>query len=621
MPAGEPSASRSMESHDLFSDGPVVLIVWRHAPGWPVEMATPNITELLGYQPSELLAPSFRFRDIIHPDDLFLLEKEVRSHLASKAPQFERVYRIRSKNGVYRWIRDDNRPVYGPTGFVERIRAWIWDYTPLKQAEAELARQRSRLEEVQSLARLGHWEANLLTGNLWWSETIYDIFGQDPRTFTPSVEAFNQALHPEDVPLVRESEARAMETGRHDIEHRIILPTGEVRWVHELATSEKDEQGRLVRLMGTIQDITERKQAGLALAESSCHTQAILDNVIDGIITIDQERIVTSLNRAAERIFGYSAEEVLGQNVNMLMPEPYHSEHDGYVTTYMKTGATKIIGIGREVEAQRKNGEVFPMELAVSEITRNSAKMFIGVVRDITERKRMERMKNEFVATVSHELRTPLTSISGPIGLLLGGALGEIPEAARRMLEVAHKNSQRLGALINDLLDMEKIAAGKMCFEIRTQEATPLVEQAIQLGQPQADLRRVILALGRRGEGTLIRVDGQRLLQVLTNFLSNAVKFTPKEGTVRVDVLEHEDMVRIQVNDDGPGIPKDFQERIFEKFSQADSSTTRAQSGTGLGLAIAKELTEKMGGRIGFKSEEGRGATFYVDLPRMKKET
>jgi len=330
--------------------------------------------------------------------------------------------------------------------------------------------------------------------------------------------------------------------------------------------------------------------------------------------------VVTSFNRAAERIFAYPAGEVLGRNVNMLMPEPYHSEHDGYVSTYLQTGVSKIIGIGREVVARRKDGQTFPMELSVSQITRNGSRVFIGMVRDITERKRMERMKNEFVATVSHELRTPLTSITGPISLLLGGALGQLPDQARNMLEMAHKNSTRLANLINDLLDMEKIAVGKMDFAIATQQVMPIVEEAVALVSPQAEQSEVNLAVKDRDDQAMVRVDSRRLQQILSNFLSNAIKFSPPQGTVTVRVLTTQDTVRIQVDDQGPGIPADFRDRIFQKFSQADSSNSRQKGGTGLGLAIAKELANKMQGQVGFDQKITHGASFFVELPLCKDE-
>ncbi|MFZ2407242.1 MAG: response regulator [Methylobacter sp.] len=352
-----------------------------------------------------------------------------------------------------------------------------------------------------------------------------------------------------------------------------------------------------------------------SLQENVLFTQAILDNVIDGIITIDSRGIIQSFNRAGETIFGYAADEIIGRNVNMLMPEPYHSEHDGYLENYHATGIPRIIGIGREVEGRRKDGSVFPMDLAVSRSTHNGQLLFIGLVRDITERKRVELMKIEFVSTVSHELRTPLTSISGALGLIAGGALGELPEQAKKMLDIAYKNSKRLGLLINDLLDMEKLIADKMHLELQTQPLMPLVEQTLEAVRAFGEQYQVNFELVERADDVQVRVDSGRLQQVLTNFLSNAAKFSPACGQVEVAVRQHKNVVQVEVVDHGPGIPAEFRSRIFQKFSQADSSDTRQKGGTGLGLSISKELIERMNGLIGFDSEEGQGARFYFCVP------
>lgn len=383
----------------------------------------------------------------------------------------------------------------------------------------------------------------------------------------------------------------------------------------ELAVSEIGDAGRRL-FVGLVRDISERKQAADALREETLRTQAILDNVIDGIITIDERGTVASLNRAAERIFGYPPDAVLGQNVKMLMPEPYHSEHDGYLSNYRATGVERVIGIGREVVGRRQNGSTFPMDLAVSEISHGGKRMFVGLVRDITERKRVEQMKTEFVSTVSHELRTPLTSIAGSLGLLLGGALGEPPATMKPLLDIAHKNSLRLTHLINDLLDMEKIAAGKMTFDMQVTPLMPLLDQSLAANQAYGEARRVGFVLSDRIEETLeVRIDSQRLQQVLANYLSNAAKFSPEGGQVEVAVQRGDTRVRVAIHDHGPGIPEEFRARIFQKFSQADSSDTRQKGGTGLGLAITKELVEHMGGTVGFDSVAGAGATFWFELP------
>lgn len=376
-----------------------------------------------------------------------------------------------------------------------------------------------------------------------------------------------------------------------------------------------DENNRVIGISKSARDIGLKKRAEEALRDQAQHIQAILDNVIDGIITIDERGAVASFNQAAERIFGYLPAEVLGQNVKMLMPEPYHSEHDGYLSSYRATGVERVIGTGREVVGRRKNGDTFPMDLAVSEISHDGKCMFVGLVRDITERKRVEQMKIEFVSTVSHELRTPLTSIAGALGLLIGGAMGELPAAVKPLLEIAHKNSLRLTHLINDLLDMEKIAAGKMHFDMQLLPLTPLVEQTLAANKGYGELRQVRFELAKPVDDVEVRVDSQRLQQVLANFLSNAAKYSPEGERVEVSIERRGTRVRVAMRDRGPGIADEFRPRIFQKFSQADSSDTRQKGGTGLGLAISKELVEHMEGTVGFDSVAGEGATFWAELP------
>jgi signal transduction histidine kinase len=240
------------------------------------------------------------------------------------------------------------------------------------------------------------------------------------------------------------------------------------------------------------------------------------------------------------------------------------------------------------------------------------------LVKDIREQKRVEQMKSEFISTVSHELRTPLTSIFGALALITSNALGELPVKAKVMLDIAFKNCQRLSFLINDLLDMEKLLAGKMSFDCSAQAALPLVQQALIENASYADQYLVNFALKDASAGAFIYVDGFRFQQVLNNFLSNAAKFSPPNAAVDIELTINHELLRVSVFDHGEGVKDEFKAQIFQKFSQADSTDGRQKGGTGLGLAISKELVERMGGKIGFSSKQGEGACFFAEFRCVK---
>lgn len=237
------------------------------------------------------------------------------------------------------------------------------------------------------------------------------------------------------------------------------------------------------------------------------------------------------------------------------------------------------------------------------------------VMLDITERRQIEQMKSRFIATVSHELRTPLTSISGAITLLLGGAGGDLPEAGLRMLGIAQDNTQRLQALINDLLDIERLESGLLLLKLSVQPLLPLLQRAIDSNQLYAERFNVSLVLLPPSAELHLICDAERLLQVMDNLLSNAAKFSHAGDSIVVDCRVIDDQVQVQVTDQGVGIAMEQQSRLFQRFFQIDDSTSRKRGGTGLGLAISKELVERMGGSIGVDSQAGQGACFWFRLP------
>ena len=240
----------------------------------------------------------------------------------------------------------------------------------------------------------------------------------------------------------------------------------------------------------------------------------------------------------------------------------------------------------------------------------------LRALRYATERKRLEQLKDEFVSTVSHELRTPLTSISGSLGLLMGNAAGNLPHPMARLLAIAHTNSQRLVRLVNDILDIEKMEAGRI--DLQFQSRRSVGRWLRKRSRPIGDSPKAMACeFGLRTAHTAadVRADPDRLLQVVTNLLSNAIKFSPTDSEVVVAVEKGTDMVRLTVRDHGPGIPVDFKPLIFEKFAQADAGDARQKGGTGLGLSIVKQIVDRLSGEVGFADAPGGGTVFHVQLP------
>ena len=250
-----------------------------------------------------------------------------------------------------------------------------------------------------------------------------------------------------------------------------------------------------------------------------------------------------------------------------------------------------------------------------------TASCWHGYITNVDERQRIDEMKNQFISTVSHELRTPLTSISGSLGLILGGATGPINEKTGQMLAIAQRNSKQLRHLIDDLLDIEKLVSGNVTFDASVQRLDEAAEAAIEEIQPMARKRGVEVQLNVLERDLYANYDIVRLTQAITNLLSNAIKFSPARAAVMVDLSKSGDEAKLEVRDQGSGVPESFRDRIFQKFAQANSTSSRTKEGTGLGLAITRELMQAMGGEVDFESEEGSGACFWITLPLAEPGT
>jgi PAS domain S-box-containing protein len=357
-------------------------------------------------------------------------------------------------------------------------------------------------------------------------------------------------------------------------------------------------------------ELRERQRAEAVVRVSEARNRALLDNMIGGMITFNEQSSIESVNPAAERIFGYREDELVGRSVAILLAEVPDSGAERFLRE------THRLAIGRVTEpwARRKNGEIFATEAALFEFAAPEGRRFACNFQDISERREVDRLKSEFVSTVSHELRTPLTSIRGSLGLLAAGVLGPLSPPVQDLVRLAERNSVRLTALINDILDFERLDRGQVQMQIADVDLQPVFEQSLESVRPVADEQRIALACSPTG--LRLRADAVRVVQILTNLISNAVKFSPRDREVQVWAEEKDDgWVRVLVKDQGQGIPESHQQRIFERFAQVETADHRDKGGTGLGLAICKSIVEHHGGRIGVDSEPGVGSTFWFEIP------
>jgi PAS domain S-box-containing protein len=411
-------------------------------------------------------------------------------------------------------------------------------------------------------------------------------------------------------PYIEEAKA----AGIHSAFSFPIMAQNKVLGVIEFMTRQRQTPDEaMLKMMSAITAQTgqfiQRKIAESSFRENENYKTAILEAASDSIMTINEVGTILSYNPRTTEIFEYFPNELKNKNIDILLPD---------LSKKLKHFVGKLAA---EFIAVRKNGENFPAELTLSRMYLSRQNVFVCIIRDITERKKVEKLKNEFVSVVSHELRTPLTSIRGSLGLLLGGTVGNYTDKAKKLLDIANSNCERLLLLINDILDIEKIEAGKMDFHLAPVNIVDLIRETIDSNRLYADKYGVRVNLMKHDDNVLVNVDASRLIQVMTNLISNAVKYTSVNGNVDISVIQRGDIVRVTVTDYGAGVPENFRATIFQKFSQADSSSNRNQSGTGLGLSICKTIIEKFGGSINFTSKPNKETIFYFDLPKFQVDT
>ena len=375
---------------------------------------------------------------------------------------------------------------------------------------------------------------------------------------------------------------------------------------------------RLDRIGAQLGRLVDRKRSERAVSGSEARKNAMIESALDCVISVDEHGRIVEFNPAAERTFGRSRGDVLGKEmVDLLVPEDYRERHLEAFRRCLGPGGARPGGRRLELEGLRGDGSRFPLEISVTSIHIGDTPSFTAYLRDITDRKELDRLKDELVSTVSHELRTPLTSMRGFVELLLEREFP--PEEQRQFLGIVDTEIKRLGKLIDDFLDLQRLEAGKLDYVFERQSLRPLIEEAVRMFEHTSAKHSYALALA---DGELpVSIDADRMRQTLRNLISNATKYSPDGGAVTIGAEIREDAVHVSICDQGIGMDAATQKKLFTRFYRADSTATRRIGGTGLGLALVKEIVEAHGGTVGVKSKPGEGSEFWFKLPVARSDS
>jgi PAS domain S-box-containing protein len=376
----------------------------------------------------------------------------------------------------------------------------------------------------------------------------------------------------------------------------------------------------------------ESERAHIALNNAERIQRTILNSANYGMISTDTEGTILTVNAAAEKWLQYPSTDLIGSNVYKVHDEQELRARADQLRRAMGMPVpgdfhalvTKAkYGVADEIDCTyvRKDGTRFPVSLSVTALRREAENLsgYLMIASDLSERRAIEKMKDEFLSVVSHELRTPLTSIKGALGLLNGGVTGKLPAAAEKMLQLALNNTDRLTRLVNDILDFERMESGQITMETQISDTAQLMRESAESVHVIAQGEGVSVVLVPLA--VPVRVDPSRIVQALINLLGNAIKFSPPGGRIEFGAERNGASVVFRIKDEGRGIPKDKLETIFERFQQVDASDSREKGGTGLGLAICRSIVQQHGGRVWAESELGRGSTFYVQLPLAEPDS
>ena len=564
------------------------------------------------------------WKEGVHPDDLAKISQTYGAAVDAREP-FVMQYRLKNSDGEYRWITDQGVPRYGPRGNFRGYVGACVDITDLLEQQRALHEFEERVALAAEAAHLGVWELNTKTNEVWVSDKVRELFQFQPGT-SITYEEFQDRIHEEDRALRDTAVQRAIKTqGGYEIEYRILLPDGTVRWIGGRARCVGDEEGTLTRLLGVSMDITERKEAQelFKLATEASPSGTLLVN--------DQGRIVL-VNAHIEELFGYEREELIGKPVEVLVPERFAAEHVARRAEFLVAPKVRPADVVGEVSARRKDGTEFPVEVGLNPIQTPHGTLVLATVTDISARKLAEEearrqreqinllsrvsLLGEMTASLAHELNQPLSAIitNANAGMRSIDKGKEDPGTLREILVDVEADGRRAHDIIRNVRNTIK----KGDPTRRRINLNELVTKVAHIVRPDAVAYSCEVETSLAEDLPLIEGDPVQIQQVLVNLVSNALdamrQTPPDRRKVEISTAGNGDNeVRLSVRDHGTGIRTEVHERLFDRFF-----TTKEQ-GLGMGLAIVRSIVESHGGKIQAENVADGGARFYFTLPVTKK--
>jgi PAS domain S-box-containing protein len=488
------------------------------------------------------------------------------------------------------------------------------DISERQQTLEKLQTSQALLAKAEKIAKIGSWEYDHETNQKSWSEELFHILGfAQQYPVLPSCAEILARIHSEDLLLVKKTLRAGHVQGQSwELNYRLLLPDGTIKYIESRGEPTVNSEGKVLKVLETIMDISDRIEAEKSLQRSEEQLKLITDALPVLIAYIDHEQRYIYNNRTYETWYGKSRSSLQGKAIKELVGEKNYQKMLPYIKTALG-GKTVTF----ESQPIADNGSSYWMNATYIPDFDSHGKIkgFFSMIEDITERKAVEQMKSEFISIASHEMRTPLTSIHGVVKLLCAGRLGELSESGAKMADMALRNSDRLVRLVNDILDLERMESGRDEISQQQCDSAELIRQAIDTTRSLADEQKIRLEAD--AQSLVFLGDRDRLVQTLSNLISNAIKFSPAHSSICISSKLKQQNVLFSVQDRGRGIPKNKLENIFERFQQVDASDSRKKGGTGLGLAICRHIIEQHHGKIWVESVYGQGSTFYFQIPQQ----